>query len=61
MRIELEIQFDCDNAAFDDDSSEHIRIFKDVISKIERGIDDGICRDINGNKIGTFNLYKLDD
>ncbi len=52
----MEISFSTDNAAFQDgnESSEIIRILREISEKIDHGIDGGLVRDINGNQIGSW-------
>ncbi len=49
-----------DNAAFDgsDCYAETARILRDVATAVERGTREGVLHDINGNKIGRFDLDK---
>ena len=35
---------------------ECVRILKEVIEKLENGYSNGVCMDINGNKVGTWEL-----
>ena len=37
-------------------ASECIRILKNVIIKLEDGYTSGCCMDINGNKVGSWEL-----
>ena len=55
------MQFNCDNAAFYDqdedfDSSEVVRILTDVRRKVASGEVTGNIRDINGNRVGSWEL-----
>jgi hypothetical protein len=51
------MQFDMDNAAFDDDpATEAARIIEEVASLIKEGAESGECRDINGNFIGNWRM-----
>lgn len=52
----MKIEFKTGNEAFSGDSFdfEVARILRDVASKIETGVTEGIIRDVNGNTIGTF-------
>lgn len=62
----LTIRIATGNAAFCDDTDgdlndyfkkkECIRILKDVIRKLDSGYDYGACIDINGNKVGEWDL-----
>lgn len=55
----LEIHIKTDNSAFGEDyitkSQEIIRILKQIIQDIDQ-YDVGICRDINGNVVGSWCL-----
>ena len=55
MKIEIE---NTDNAAFQDGNKEFetVRILKKIIDQIENGKTDGVCHDINGNRVGTWEL-----
>lgn len=58
MKFKLEINMD--NAAFEDDS-EIKRIMDDMAKKISHGYplrcwDKGVIYDINGNKVGTWEV-----
>lgn len=49
------IEFTTDNAAFEDDRAVEIaRILRDLADKILLGRTSGPIRDINGNRVGTF-------
>lgn len=62
----IKIEFKTDGAAFNDpytgepngmcEREECIRILKGVIEKLENGYSEGACMDINGNKVGTWEL-----
>jgi hypothetical protein len=45
-----------DNAAFEDGNlgDEIARIMREVAERVERGDEHGICRDVNGNRVGSF-------
>jgi len=54
-RFRLTIQ--CDNAAFEDEEAEIARILRRVAADVaEQGDTSGVCLDINGNVVGTFNF-----
>ncbi len=45
------------NAAFEPDyTPELVRILRTTASQIEQGQTEGNLRDVNGNKIGTFDI-----
>lgn len=51
----MTIQFNTDNAAFDDDFSGELRqIFSRILKQVENGTIDGLIFDSNGNKIGHW-------
>ena len=62
----LKIEFATENAAFCDPRfgepdeyyirAECCRILEEVLDKIEDGFDSGSILDINGNKVGSFEL-----
>jgi len=39
-----------------DKTMEVIRILKEVISQLERGVDSSTIHDINGGKVGSWNI-----
>lgn len=58
---EMKIEFNTDSAAFDNDCGgsleyETIRILRDIIDEIKSGRTYGSIMDINGNKVGTWEL-----
>lgn len=55
----FKVEIDTSNAAFEDEASiEVARLLKDIINKLEHGQYKGAVRDINGNKVGSFQLKK---
>ena len=57
----LKIRIETKNAAFEDCGEECARILKEVATKLEKGLifsGEGVCHDINGNKVGTWKLTK---
>jgi hypothetical protein len=57
----FKMQFETDNAAFDDDKGAEIaRILRDAADTIERSIGtrggDVFVRDSNGNKVGKYTI-----
>lgn len=54
----FKIEIDTGNAAFEDEGKgyEIARILRDIADKVENGAESGIARDINGNKVGTFEV-----
>ena len=64
MRLEIT---DTDGATFRDDNCNHeldaearqreiVRILREIAYNIERGDTGGVCRDFNGNTVGTWSL-----
>ena len=51
--MKIEIELNTDNQAFEDDQ-EIERILQEVVKNITSGIDQGILRDYNGNKVDQF-------
>lgn len=62
----LKIEFKTGNAAFNDpctgepnaiyERNECIRILKEITKRLENGYSEGSCMDLNGNKVGTWEL-----
>ena len=52
--MKIEITLNTDNAAFEENCTEVERILIETAQKISAGITQGILRDYNGNKVGTF-------
>lgn len=52
----FKIQFETDNAAFQDDNFtfEVERILKEVTEKVNNGYTEGSILDVNGNVVGEF-------
>lgn len=55
--MSFQITMDTSNAAFtENDMCEVARILRDVATSLESGSENGKCRDINGNTVGTWQL-----
>lgn len=55
MKFTLAIE--SSNAAFTDDAAMEVsRILWEVRDALDKGEDSGVVRDINGNKVGSFEL-----
>jgi hypothetical protein len=54
--MELKLQFDTDNAAFDNGNGpeEAARALRIVAGKVSSGQDEGCIWDSNGNRIGSW-------
>lgn len=53
----MRIEFETTNSAFDDyGDREIIRVLAVIAEKVERGMDKDIIVDIDGNKIGKWEL-----
>lgn len=62
----LKIEFKTGNAAFNDPYTgepddiylrhESVRILEEVVTKIGNGYTEGSCIDLNGNKVGSWEL-----
>ena len=53
----LSVNIKTGNAAFEDyEVEECVRILKEVCNKLESGYTYGSCIDINGNKVGEWEL-----
>jgi hypothetical protein len=62
MRNAFTIDISTGNGAFDDDAGAEVaRILRDVADRIERGTATGKVFDINGNRVGSFELQRADD
>lgn len=58
----LKIEFETDNAAFDDINgpAEIRRILSEIAGRIVLGSVSGNIRDINGNRIGKYELTEVE-
>lgn len=55
MAKEFKLVIECSNEAFSDNPSyEVVRILRAVVKRIDEGNTAGILRDVNGNRVGTF-------
>ena len=53
----MKIEFKTSNAAFDEYGFEEVkRILEDISNKVEYGHTSGVIMDINGNKIGEWEM-----
>lgn len=51
----FKLSIETDNAAFESDTyGEVARILAGVLARVRTGEDEGAIRDINGNKVGSF-------
>lgn len=50
------LEFNCDNAAFEDGTSEVVRLLRKVAGQIESGRTTGAVMDLNGARVGEFIL-----
>ena len=59
MQSYVKIEFNTDNAAFDDFESEVSRILKELADRVQYGSRGEYVpiRDANGNSIGSFNHF----
>jgi hypothetical protein len=53
-RHQFVMQFDTDNAAFEDEGAEIARILRAVASMVEDGYFTGKISDVNGNTVGGY-------
>jgi len=61
MRNTFSISIDTGNAAFEDDAGAEVaRILRDVATALERGTRGAPLHDINGNRVGRFDLRGSD-
>lgn len=59
MRQAFQIDFDLGNEAFDSPDkrrAEVARLVREIAGKVENGSAGGFVFDVNGNRIGTFDL-----
>jgi len=54
--MKFKLNFNMDNAAFGDPDLEIARILHEIADKVERGIQGGPVRDINGNNVGAWTI-----
>jgi len=55
--MKITIQFETDNAAFEDDASREVdQIMEAVSLAVLMGVNEGAVRDTNGNTIGKFTV-----
>lgn len=59
--MKFELNFGMDNAAFEDGPAEVARILRAAAERVEGGSKIGFCRDINGNKVGSFEFNGDDE
>ena len=53
----LKIEIETGNAAFEDDRNMELeRILRQIAERLENGEDAGRVLDINGNKVGSFEM-----
>ena len=52
--MKITIEFDTDNAAFDEPAQEIDYILQGIGNAIRLGVTDGPCHDHNGNKVGRW-------
>lgn len=65
MSQTMSINFDLGNAAFEDQRSRELEIYRilgDIREKVINGRDEGMIHDVNGNRIGTwaYDVYQED-
>ena len=54
----LKIEFETDNSAFNDPATEISRILMIIAKSVANGNTAGSIRDINGNRIGQYDIYE---
>jgi len=53
----MKIEFDTDNAAFEEDLAGEVdRILRHVAHEVRVGLTTGHVRDVNGNRVGEWSL-----
>ena len=48
------LEFETDNAAFEDGNGEAVRLLLQVAARVQAGETEGLVRDINGNLVGAW-------
>ena len=57
--MKVSIEFNADNAAFEDHNNEISKILREIGEAIENyGITEGPCQDRNGNTVGQWSCGK---
>jgi hypothetical protein len=59
--FKLEIATDNDAFRFNNHNAEISRILQEVAKAFEYGDENGICRDVNGKKVGTWKYEPEED
>lgn len=60
--MKLTIEFNMDNAAFEDDSgAEAARILRKIAADLDNGGTDGRCMDYHGNGVGEWEISGVPD
>jgi hypothetical protein len=54
--MKFKLEFNCDNAAFEDLEVEIARLLQVAAQKVEEGNKQGILLDSNGNLVGKFSI-----
>ena len=54
--MKARIQITMNNAAFDEPATELARILRELADDVEQGQDAKNLRDVNGNKVGSFEI-----
>ena len=52
----LKIEFETENAAFEHREAETARILREIAGRVVLGSTEGSIHDINGNRIGQYEL-----
>lgn len=50
------LSIDTSNAAFEDPGPEIARLLRFAATEIAHGADEGVLRDVNGNRCGSFRI-----
>lgn len=63
LKPKFRMEFNVDNAAFDEGGRVHetARILREVAGRLESGDLDGVVRDGNGNRTGSYSLDEFDE
>lgn len=54
--MKFKLEFNCDNAAFDDLEAEIARLLQVAAEKVQDGNKQGILLDLNGHLVGKFSI-----
>jgi hypothetical protein len=59
--MKMGIEFNMDNAAFDDRTAETASILRTITAQVEMGHTESPIIDGNGNRVGAWAIVEVDD